>query len=114
MAGDRPKRETKPVEKFMPPEPAESKPRLKKAKAPKVKATKPAKKAKTEKPKGEKKPVVGYMLFCKHNREAAKKKVPAGTETKSLMPAVAKILGEMWAKQSDANKAAWKAGKVPK
>ena len=40
--------------------------------SPQVKAPK----GKAEKaPKGEKKPLSGYMLFCKFNREAAKKKV---------------------------------------
>jgi hypothetical protein len=40
--------------------------------------------------------------------------VPAGLESKAVMPAIAKILGEMWSKESESNKAAWKAGKVPK
>ena len=63
---------------------------------------------------GEKKPLVGYMLFCKHNREAAKKMLPSGVESKGIMPAIAKILGEMWGKQNDSNKATWTEGKIPK
>ena len=111
MAGDRAKRSTKPVEKYTPTV-VESKPKApKKTKAAAPKASKASKAAK---PAGEKKPLVGYMLFCKYNREAAKKKLPAGLESKAQMPAIAKILGEMWGKQSDANKTAWKAGKVPK
>ncbi len=39
----------------------------------------------------EKKPLSGYMLFCKHNREAAKKKIPSGLESKAVMPAIAKV-----------------------
>ena len=110
MAGaDRAKRTTKPVEKYMPPE-VPVKPKAKKVA--KAKPSKPANKAKAEKKTGEKKPLSGYMLFCKHNREEAKKKVPSGLE--SNMPAVAKILGQMWAKESDASKETWKAGKVPK
>ena len=108
MTEPRAKRATKPVDKYMPPEPAE--------KGPKKKAIKPkAEKAeKKTKEKGEKKPLTGYLLFCQHHREAAKKKVPAGLESKAVMPAIAKILGEMWSKESESNKAAWKAGKVPK
>lgn len=108
MAGEREKRTTKPVEKYSPPTPVE-KPKVKK-----VAKVKAPKKAKKEKKTGEKKPLVGYMLFCKHNREAAKKKLPSGVESKGIMPAIAKILGEMWGKQSDSNKATWKEGKVPK
>ena len=51
------------------------------------------------------------MLFCKHNRETAKKKVPSGLESNML--AIAKVLGEMWNKESDTNKAIWISGKVP-
>ena len=63
---------------------------------------------------GEKKPLVGYMLFCKHNREAAKKMLASGVESKGIMPAIAKILGEMWGKQNDSNKATWTRAKSPK
>ena len=66
MAADRAKRTTKPVEKYTPPEIAKKPVAKKVAKA---KPVKPAKKAKKE--PGEKKPLKGYMLFCKHNREAA-------------------------------------------
>jgi len=103
MAEERAKRTTKPVEKYSPPVPVE-KPKEKKVAKEKVVKVKKAKKEKT----GEKKPLVGYMLFCKHNREAAKKKVPPGIESKAQMPAVAKILGEMWGKQSESAKAEWK------
>ena len=51
------------------------------------------------------------MLFCKHNREAAKKKVPSGLESNML--AISKVLGETWTKESDTNKAIWMSGKVP-
>jgi hypothetical protein len=63
---------------------------------------------------GEKKPIVGYMLFCKHNHEAAKKMLPSSVESKGIMPAIAKILCEMWGKQNDSNKAMWTEGKIPK
>lgn len=112
MAGDRVKRESKPVDKYSPPAPVVSE-KPKKKKAIKVKATK-VKKTKGEKKTGEKKPLVGYMLFCKHHREEAKKKLPKGLESKAVMPAIAKILGEMWGKLSDAHKASWKEGKVVK
>mmetsp|Transcript_16316 Transcript_16316/g.38862 ORF Transcript_16316/g.38862 Transcript_16316/m.38862 type:complete len:191 (-) Transcript_16316:320-892(-) len=111
----RPKRETKPVERLVTSS-TPAKPRVKKAKkatksaiakSPK-KAKKGAKVDKDGKPKV-KKPLVGYMLFCKHNREEAKKKDPTGSVTD-----IAKILGGMWAKVSDKDKATWKAGKVPK
>ena len=39
----------------------------------------------------EKKPLSGYMLFCKYNREAAKTKIPKGLESKAVMPAIAKV-----------------------
>jgi len=59
---------------------------------PKKKAAKATKKAaKAEKGEKVKKPLSGYMLFCKHNREAAKKKLPSGLESKAVMPAVAKV-----------------------
>jgi len=102
--GDRPKRDAKPVDRLVTAPAAESKGKPKAAKA---KAPAKAKKEKGE-PK-EKKPLVGYMLFCKHNREEAKKKDPTGSVTD-----IAKILGGMWAKVSDKDKATWKAGKVPK
>jgi hypothetical protein len=106
MTEPRAKRATKPVDKYMPEEPAE--------KGPKKKAIKPKAEKKTEDKTKTKKPLTGYMLFCQHHRDAAKKKVPAGLESKAVMPAIAKILGEMWSKESDSNKDAWKAGKVPK
>lgn len=106
MGSDKPKREAKPVAKYMPEEPKAST-------KPKKTATK-ASSAKAAKKPGEKKPLVGYMLFCQHNREAAKTKLPSGLASKEMMPAVSKILGEMWSKESEANKTAWKAGKAPK
>lgn len=56
--------------------------------------------------------VVGYMLSCKYYREGAKQRLPPGLESKATMPAISKILGEMWAEESEASKADWKAGKV--
>jgi len=106
MPEGRPTREKKTVERLVS-EPAPEK----KSKGPKkAKKTKADKADKADKPK---KPLTGYMLFCKYNREAAKKKVPASTESKSIMPAVAKVLGEMWGKESEKNKEIWKAGKKP-
>ena len=64
--------------------------------------------------RGEKKRLTGYLLFCQHHRHAAKEKVPASLEFKAVMPAIAKCLEQMWSKESESNKAAWKAGKVPK
>eukprot|EP00802_Teleaulax_amphioxeia_P015172 Tamp_15258.p1 GENE.Tamp_15258~~Tamp_15258.p1 ORF type:complete len:476 (-),score=102.20 Tamp_15258:128-1375(-) len=108
MPEGRPKRETKTVERLV------SEPVPEKKSKPKKKAAKATKKAaKAEKGEKVKKPLSGYMLFCKHNREAAKKKLPSGLESKAVMPAVAKILGEMWSKESDKNKAIWKTGKKP-
>ena len=66
-----------------------SKPKKAKAAPAKTKATKASKKE--AKAPGEKKPLKGYMLFCKYNREAAKKKIPSGLESKAVMPAIAKV-----------------------
>jgi len=103
MPEGRPAREKKTVERLVS-EPAPEK---------KSKGPKKAKKTKADKADKPKKPLTGYMLFCKYNREAAKKKVPASTESKSIMTAVAKVLGEMWGKESEKNKEIWKAGKKP-
>jgi len=109
-AGDaRPKRAAKPVERLTA---AKSEPK-KRATKPKVKKTiakKAGKAAKAPKKTGEKKPLVGYMLYSKHNREAIKKKLPAGAGITDI----GKALGAAWNKLSDAEKTAWKAGKVPK
>jgi len=101
--GDRPKRDAKPVDRLVTAAAPE---------AAKKKAAKSASKKADKKDKGEpkaKRPLVGYMLFAKHNREEAKKKSPGGSVTD-----IAKILGTMWAKVSEKDKAAWKAGKVVK
>ena len=96
----RPAREKKQVERLVSEPVPEKKSRPKKpkvkatkakaAKAPKAtkKAAKAGKKDKGDKPK---KPLSGYMLFCKYNREAAKKKVPSNLESKAVMPAIAKV-----------------------
>jgi hypothetical protein len=39
--------------------------------------------------------------------------IPSGLESKAVMPAIAKVLGEMWKNESDKNKEIWKAGKQP-
>ena len=109
MPEGRPKRETKAVERLVS-EPVPEKKSKPKKKATAVKAT-AGKAAKAG--KGEKKPLKGYMLFCQYHRDAAKKKLPAGLASKETMPAIAKILGEMWAKESDKNKAIYKEGKKP-
>lgn len=106
MVSDKPKREAKPVAKYMPEEPKAS--TKTKKKATKASGAAPAKKP------GAKKPLTGFMLFANNNREAAKKKLPPGLEKKDVMKTVSKILGEMWGKESDANKDMWKAGKIPK
>ena len=103
MVSDKPKREAKPVQKYMPEEPKAST-------QPKKKATKSASSSAKS---GEKK-INPFMAFSKHNREAAKKKLPPGLEPKDVMKTVGKILGEMWRAESEANKEMWKAGKVPK
>jgi hypothetical protein len=81
-----------------------------------AKTEKKAKKA-TKKTRGEKKPLSGYMLFCNHHREAAKKQLPTGLESYTpcaVMTAIAKILSGWWALISNSLKAEWRAGNVPK
>jgi large subunit ribosomal protein L40e len=106
MPDARPKRESKPVERLVTTTALAAKPRAKKSKA---KATKGgvAKKGKATKDKGPKKPLVGYMLFAKHNRDAIKKKNPSMAVTD-----VAKELGVLWKKLPATKQDAWKAGKV--
>jgi large subunit ribosomal protein L40e len=107
MPDARPKREAKPVDRLVQEAVPSSKPRAKKAKkATKVKGGV----AKAAKKTGEKKPLVGYMLFAKHFREEAKKALPAGAPVTE----VAKKIGEMWKKLPEAKQTAWKAGKVAK
>jgi ubiquitin len=77
----RPKRAAKPVERLTAtksePKKRATKPKVKKTIA--KKAGKAAKAPKAPKKTGEKKPLVGYMLYSKHNREAIKKKLPEGS-----------------------------------
>ena len=122
--GDLPRRRAaKPTDKYQPPDVLKKKyPKRKKPKKPlsqkqmlaqsRADAGLPPKPAKTKKADADKKPVVGYMLFCKYYREAAKKRLPPGLESKATMPAISKILGDMWAKESPESKEDWKAGKI--
>ena len=74
----RPKRAAKPVERLTATK-SEPKKRATKPKVKKTIAKKAGKAAKAPKKTGEKKPLVGYMLYSKHHREAIKKKLPAGS-----------------------------------
>ena len=63
---------------------------------------------------GEKKPLVGYMLFCKHNREAAKKMLPSGVESKGMMPAIALFSARCGASKTTATRRRGQRAKSPK
>eukprot|EP00287_Rhodomonas_sp_CCMP768_P010933 CAMPEP_0196741914 /NCGR_PEP_ID=MMETSP1091-20130531/43544_1 /TAXON_ID=302021 /ORGANISM="Rhodomonas sp., Strain CCMP768" /LENGTH=186 /DNA_ID=CAMNT_0042087793 /DNA_START=79 /DNA_END=639 /DNA_ORIENTATION=- len=110
-ADGRPKREAKPVERLViSSRPAAKTTTKKKTKSTIAKSPKKAGKGKAAKgEKKEKKPLVGYMLFCKHARPDVVKKNP-----KMAITEVAKELGAMWGKLPEAKKTQWKAGKVAK
>ena len=48
-----------------------------------------------------------------HSHTVRVDQIPSGLESKAVMPAIAKVLGEMWKNESDKNKEIWKAGKQP-
>ncbi|MGB1607694.1 MAG: hypothetical protein ACPIOQ_83980 [Promethearchaeia archaeon] len=56
---------------------------------------------------------IALWVSSAHSHTVRVDQIPSGLESKAVMPAIAKVLGEMWKNESDKNKEIWKAGKQP-